>query len=96
MQHLFESRGLLRADLVHPPSDMFRHLFCGIPSDFGHAQFLVDMPMHELRVVMAVGDCFLALVDAEGFSDSLHWAPTPMARDPENLNFNVTAFCKLE
>ena len=42
IEHLFRSRGLLRSDLMHPPSDMFEHLFCGIPPDFGHAQFLVD------------------------------------------------------
>ena len=85
IQWLFGTRGLLRGDLVSEDSEMFKKLFCGIPDSFGHVDFKVDAEVTEMKVVMAVADCFLSLVDDSGFSDCLHWSPLPMARDPENF-----------
>ena len=85
VRHLFEKKGLLRLGLDEDPSDMFEDIFCGIPDDFGHATFLVDEDMVELKVVMSVADCFLSLIDEEGFPDCLRWMPLPEATDPERF-----------
>ena len=85
VQWLFQSKGLLCGSLVGDDSGMFEKLFCGLPESFGHVDFAVDADMTEVKVVMAVADCFLSLVDDQGFSSSLHWSPLPMARDPTNF-----------
>ena len=85
VRHLFEKKGLLRLGLVEDPSDMFEDLFCGIPEDFGHATFLVDEDMTELKVVLSIADCFLSLIDENGFADCLRWVPLPEAADPEDF-----------
>ena len=85
VEWLFRTKGLLVCDLVGDDSKMFEMLFCGLPDQFGHVDFRVEDDMTEVKVVMAVADCFLSLVDDQGFSSSLHWSPLPMARDPTNF-----------
>ena len=85
VEWLFRTKGLLVCDLVGDDSKMFEMLFCGLPDQFGHVDFRIEDDMTEVKVVMAVADCFLSLVDDQGFSSSLHWSPLPMARDPTNF-----------
>ena len=80
MWHLFDTKGLLEGH-----KDMFEHMFCGLPREFGHVDFRADDDTSTVRAVMSVADCFLSLVDAEGFSPALHWSPLPAARDPTDF-----------
>ena len=64
---------------------MFKHMFCGLPREFGHVDFRADDDTSTVRAVMSVADCFLSLVDAEGFSPVLHWSPLTAARDPTDF-----------
>ena len=85
VEWLFRSRGLLSYSLMGEDSDMFAKLFCGLPESFGHVDFTVDADVTDMKVVMAVADCFLSLIDDQGFSDALRWTPLPVAQDPVNF-----------
>ena len=80
VRHLFTAKGLL---VGH--EDMFQHMFCGLPAEFGHVDFKAEDDTSTMRVVMAVADCFISLIDSSGFSPAMHWSPLPEAKDPTNF-----------
>ena len=78
VQALFKCKRLFEAG----EEAQFESMLCGFSPSFGHVQFRVGDNVDGLRAIMGVADCFLSLLDSDGFPDQVIWDPSPRVEDP--------------
>ena len=77
VRHLFTVKGCMGNH-----ASIFDDPLLGFCDSFGHVQFRIDDDTSAVRCIAAIADCFLSLVDEEGFESGLIWDPFPRVDDP--------------
>ena len=81
VEWLFRSKGLL----CGKDEDMFRHLLCKVPENFGFVQFTAGADVSAVKFVLSLVDCFFSMIDDRGFADCVVWQVEPKVVDPSDF-----------